>query len=216
MRNSQQCWSGFRLKGTKLCCQWEIGATVQSNLAITGGTKAKPILWPSNFPSKCTFLEELQHRGTRKSTSTFNEASSVFKRSRKQPKYWWTEEQINCVFLKFSIVLQVAKKDVSEIQASVWMNLRNTLLNWRMGSTLQKNIYGVPFMQSFQTWKLTLYCLWVHTDLGDRGVKACIGMLLISESVTGNYSWRRGGSGLGWYLQGYRGHWVSIVYVTFH
>lgn len=56
---------------------------------------------------------------------------------------------------------------------------------------------------------VTVYCLWVHTDLGDRGVKACIGMLSISKSV-------RGGRGLGWCLQGYRGHWVSTVCVKFH
>ena len=151
MGSHQQCWSGFRWKGTSLCCQWETGVTVQSNLAITGGTKAQPILWPSNFPYKYTFLEKLQNRGTSKCTSTFTEASSVFKGSLRQPKYW-TEEQINCVFIKLSSILQVTKKDVSELPASVWINLKNTLLNWRMRSKLQKNICGVPFMQSFQIW----------------------------------------------------------------
>lgn len=63
---------------------------------------------------------------------------------------------------------------------------RNNCLNWRMGSKLQKNICGKIFMQSFPNVEIDPLLLMAHIDLVDRGVKACIGMSLISKSVTGN------------------------------
>ena len=38
------------------------------------------------------------------------------------------------------------KKKESELEISVWVNLRNMLWSWRVGSRLQEDICSIPYM----------------------------------------------------------------------